>query len=682
MKKNYKKIIIVLLMLLVSFTAFSSVHAAITAPDGGLKTEAGWAEDAFNFLAKVLEYIGGAALSGVGAFITPLINGLSLIMFILLETLFRVSAGWASPMPDSICFNRVPLLDANFVNPHEDSLLAMMGIEIFQDLFASFQTIAISVFMVAAMVTGLKLALSTIAVKKAQYKEAAMKWVTGLVILLCLKWILAGIFLVNEIIVSRLYHLVEESDDLQIPIYPTEAIPIIGRLITDLVKSVASLWGGDGTPFYGEGYYGIIAANLMKSIGGDIVASIVTFVMIGQCFTVIGSYIKRVFFTLILGLVSPLIIATDTVLGISGGHSTVFKSWLKNFIGTVFTQSFHAAYLVVVFRILNNIYVQNWTGSYYLQSIITIVLMTGLIKMEKMIKGMFGMGDSMAGDLKSGNKGIMKAMAAAKGAGAAIGAIMDNKPKMQDAQKRRAAFSAEKANIKAQILAGNSGGGNGGGPSATAVAGQIAGAVQNATTAGVQNATNNGGGYNGGGYNGNGGGNGGNGGNGDYLQSVLNKSQQNLTPEQKLHMLEEAEAKAIADEKSAKFAGIMGAANLAAGIGISIGMGDDIGEAMFKGGMITSGLDKLSEGIGRRAADGDRRTLYAQERADLQGSGVDPSDKILRKGKVDLHVTMDDVKLAMNPIEIRKNIKKEFTEVFTNQVQKEMREVDKNLDNE
>ena len=62
------------------------------------------------------------------------------------------------------------------------------------------------------------------------------------------------------------------------------------------------------------------------------------------------------------------------------------------------------------------------------------------------------------------------------------------------------------------------------------------------------------------------GGNGGNGGGGDYLQSVLNKSQQNLTPEQKLHMLEEAEAKAIADEKSAKFAGIMCAANLAAGI--------------------------------------------------------------------------------------------------------------------
>lgn len=304
--------------------------------------------------------------------------------------------------------------------------------------------------------------------------------------------------------------------------------------------------------------------------------------------------------------------------------------------------------------------------------------MTGLIKMEKMIKGMFGMGDSMAGDLKSGNKGIMKAMAAAKGAGAAIGAIMDNKPKMQDAQKRRAAFSSEKANIKAQILAGNSGGGNSG-PSATAVAGQIAGAVQNATTAGVQNATGNAGngGYNGGGNNGNGG----NGGGGDYLQSVLNKSQQNLTPEQKLHMLEEAEAKAIADEKSAKFAGIMGAANLAAGIGISIGMGDDIGEAMFKGGMITAGLDKISEGIGRRAADKDRQTLYSQERADLQDTNIDPSDKIIRK-KANIHVTMDDVKLAMNPIEIRKNIKKEFTEVFTNQVQKEIREVDKNLDNE
>ena len=94
---------------------------------------------------------------------------------------------------------------------------------------------------------------------------------------------------------------------------------------------------------------------------------------------------------ILLGVISPLIVAVDTIVGITGGKTTIFVSWLKNFIFTVFTQAFHAAYMVVVLAILANIYSEAaWKGSYALQSIITITLTTGLVKLEKALKGMFG----------------------------------------------------------------------------------------------------------------------------------------------------------------------------------------------------------------------------------------------------------------------------------------------------
>jgi len=606
-------------MLIVSFAVLNTVSAAITSTtidknvdaddeyvenvDGTTTTTTTAGGTVFKVFSKVIGTIGKAAMSGVGSFITPIINVLSIVMWILLEGIFRFgTASWSSPLPDAVVFNKVPILDANFVNPHKDALVNTIGTNLAANLFATFRVIAETIFIIAAMITGLKLALSTIATKKAQYKEATMKWVAGFALLFALKWIIAGVFYINEELVADLAALAKVSN-VKIPIYVTQAIPIIGQLLTDLVKSVASLWGGDGTPFYGTGYYGIIGANLVKAVGGDIIASIVAFVIIGQSFVVLGSYFKRLFMCLVLGVLSPLIVAVDTITGIAGTKSTVFITWLKSFVFTVFTQAFHAAYLVVVFQVLAAIYKESW-GNQYLQSIITIMLTTGLVKMEKMLKGMFGFGESAAGSLSDGSKGMKKAMQAGAGLMAAAKSLGDNKGKMQDAAKRRQAFAGEKASLlgskeRDAYQAAKAAKANGNMDEYRKQMKLAADARRASSTGGNTRAMNNAQGNSGGN-----GGNSGNGGNGnkDYLQSVLdNHASRPLSTDEKIAMLDKAEKQAIADEKSAKFASVMGVANLAAGIGMGIGMGDDIGEALFKGGMITSGLDRAAEGIGARA---------------------------------------------------------------------------------
>ena len=245
MKINYKKICLLLIVLIVSGFLLTGVEAAVTSDTGNVvKDNTGAGGDILNAVMEVIGYIGGMAASGVFATITALINALSIAMFILLYTIVSGGTGDFThlPMPDTIVFNRFAFFDPNFINPANGSLIASFQ-DILGNVFASFQTVAIAIFIIAAMVAGIKMALSTIASKKAIYKEAALKWVTGFLILICLKWILAGIFYANEYVIAKLYEVTTDSANLMIPVRVYEIVPIFGRLIKDLIMSFEGFTG-------------------------------------------------------------------------------------------------------------------------------------------------------------------------------------------------------------------------------------------------------------------------------------------------------------------------------------------------------------------------------------------------------------------------------------------------------
>jgi len=702
MKINYKKICLLFVILMISCLVLGSVEAAVTGSNGSVVTDnTSTLGNIVNTIGEVITYVGGLAASGIFATITSLINVLSISMFLGLALVLSTATGDFThiPLPDTIVFNRYAFFDPNFVNPAKNSLIKGFG-DVLPDLFASFQTVAIAVFIIAAMITGLKIALSSIAAKKAQYKEAALKWVSGFLVLVCLKWILAAIFYTNEYLVSQLYNLTSE-DGLKIPIYITDAIPIFGKLLSDLWKGLQELTGWD-LEWKIAGYLGILVANMCKSIGGNIVASILCFILMGQTLTIVGAYLKRVFMCLLLGIISPLIVAADTIMSSMGKQSTIFKSWLQNFSVTVFMQSIHAAYMVVVLQILSGIYSDGaFTGGLTetQASIVTIVLTTGLVKLEKLIKSLFGIGDSFAGDLKSGAKGMVQAMGAVRGIAAGAKAVGDNAGKVKDAAKRKQAYSRQldilksperaKESYRLALEAKKSGNMEDYHKHMSAAAEQR----RTAKEAGyILDAKGNVVGNKNGASKSNGGGQ------GDYLQQVINaqNNPSNMTREQQIQQLEAGYAQAQADFKSARLAQIMGPANLAAGIGLGIGMGDDISEALFKGGHITAMLDRGAETIGKVSADKDRRTFAAYEKEQGEKYGYTPSDKIIREKTIvektlerAVRPTNDEGKVrplqstAVNPIAVGREIAKHFEgigDVLADTMKKELRRMDKKLD--
>ena len=667
MKSKYKKIFLVFMLLLVTCFTIVEVQAAVTSnKSGGVGLSTSTGADIFDGIGSVITKLLNMASTGVFSTITRLIVILEIVLFLVLYIVFAGATGSLSkmPMPDGIVFNRIALFDPNFVNPANFSISKGMG-SILRDLFASFQTIAIAVFVIAAMVVGIQIALSTIASKKAQYKEAAVKWLMGLLLLIFIKFIVAGIFYLNEVLVSKLYQI--SNANVKIPIYFTDVIPTYGQALSGLVKGLENLTGLTLTA-KASGYFGILLANICKGIGGNLIASIVGFVILGQTLTIIGAYLKRLFMAMLLGVIAPLVVAVDSINTATGKTSNIFKNWLQNFTITVFMQSIHAAYMVVLFQILGDLYGSATTFSSLNESqvaIVTIVLTTGLIKLEKMIKSVFGIGDSFAGELKDGSKGIIKAMGAVKGIAAGLQAVGDNKKKETTASKNRSILEAKLAEVKA-------GGGN------TTINNNIANRIGPGGNPGALG-LDTGSGSTPLGPSGSGGGKS----SGDFIQDVLNEGKQPRTREEQIKALEDAIAQETTNEKSAKFARILAPANLAAGLGIGIGMGDEISEALFKGGHITKGLDFAAEKIGARAADRDRRSFAEAESRDGKKYDYTPSEKIIRE-KTTVEKTVSNGSLYVNPIAAEKEWKKtmsQMAEVFGDQVKKKMKEIDSNLDN-
>lgn len=309
MKLNYRKIlkvIFIITLFVIIFIPTSNIFAAIN-PDN---PESETASNVKNFLMWVLK-IGTGPLT---AAIAGLMNAIIAIVFLLLYFFFSpISAGFAFPFPDQVIFNKIGFLDPNFINPTDvpgSPVYVLQGL--IRNLYNTGFVIAGAVFTIAAMVIGIKLAVSTIASDKAHYKQALVTWITGLLLLFTTHFIMLAIFTVNEEIV----HTVSKaSKEITFSFQLTEAIPFVGKTITSIVNVIAG-WFTDDVRIFEitvPGYGGLLLKFAAAALGGDLVSSIVCAILLGQTCAIIIMYLKRLFYSIILGIVAPLIVAADVM---------------------------------------------------------------------------------------------------------------------------------------------------------------------------------------------------------------------------------------------------------------------------------------------------------------------------------------------------------------------------------
>lgn len=334
---KFKKTISILIILTMLF-AIPSVFGATNTVDpmgGGLQ------ESIMGFLGNLLSVTGGALIS-------PLISlcfVLLMVIFFAISFLLAPTTSGQSlfPFADQIVYNRLKFFDPNFINPESGSVVHMIG-DIIRDMYFSFNILAATVFLIIAMVIGLKLAISTIASEKAHYKEALNTWISGLVILICLPFLIAGIFAVNEKIVEIAYTAVAKDtividkdgnekiikNNISFTIPATKAAEVIaagsvggviggtkgaaiGIIASNLITGIIDKVGikNDLLDFNVNGFAGLIFKYMALAAIGDFAALIITGILIGQSVALVILYLRRLFYCIILGMLSPLVVAMD-----------------------------------------------------------------------------------------------------------------------------------------------------------------------------------------------------------------------------------------------------------------------------------------------------------------------------------------------------------------------------------
>lgn len=610
-------------------------------------------------LTKITQEIGKFSFNMGTMWLSMLMSGLAIMLWYCLQVIFVYSGTtenvYQIPFPDTVIFNKMSLFDANFINPDSSSPLFAIN-SVVAGIYNSFVVIAITAFILVTMLIGIKLVLSTIASQKAQYKKAITSWAAGILILLSLHWILAGIFIINETIVQKIYDLSRVDSNWYFNIRTVASIPYVGSTISQFTSwfnvsgSNVGLFTctdeviGNEQVAYAlgcvPGYLGLVLKYMLEGYGGNIVGSLIAFVVMGQTIAVIFMYLKRVFFTLLLGLVGPLIVVVDTLNRSMGKNSQIFINWLKQISLTILMQSFHAVYLYITIKMI--IGIGNTMSNQTMAAIVIILLTAGLIKFEKMFKQLFGIGDSVVGDLKGSSD---KAMGKIGAGMIAAKSLADNGVKLaQNTAKRNELVGRRDA------LRGKTGTGTSGNPITSggvrqrtrpSLGGDKEGLLPSGTMPGV-NGTNESGPHMstigkgtvedaGSGLNmGNGttGINTGStiGGNDDVkaiLSDIRNQlAQKNQTDKQaELRAIETELGKVEGNITSAKLASIMAPANALAGMAIGIGADNSA-----IGSTVTTALDAVAEKVGQRGADASRRALYEEAKAE----GRDNPD-ILRK---------------------------------------------------
>lgn len=245
MKKKTCKIIICISLVVMLFTSFGNVFGA-TNPDYTPSIQV--SENALD--SKIKSNILLDTLAGM-------INAIASLAEYLLGAVFKTLTGDnIFPWADRIIFNGIGFLDINFLNPASNSLFVSNGStsilgKVVRSVYSTIFSLAVLFLGVAVGIMAIRLALSSIAAEKAKYKQAIVNWVTCIVMLFLMHYILAFVFWINEQLVQIASGiLIKTIDETVTSVDFTEALNSVvspDERVKDFGKAAISAFGNNKT---------------------------------------------------------------------------------------------------------------------------------------------------------------------------------------------------------------------------------------------------------------------------------------------------------------------------------------------------------------------------------------------------------------------------------------------------
>lgn len=124
---------------------------------------------------------------------------------------------------ENIVYNKIPILDVNFFNfesaggavVDENGIVYIIK-ENVAIWYYVFRTMAILIMLIILLYLGIRMAITTVAEKKAVYKQMLVSWIAGFILVFTIHYIMYFIISVNETFISWIVPKYEEGTELSL----------------------------------------------------------------------------------------------------------------------------------------------------------------------------------------------------------------------------------------------------------------------------------------------------------------------------------------------------------------------------------------------------------------------------------------------------------------------------------
>lgn len=215
---------------------------------------------------------------------------------------------------EDIVYNRAPIFDVNVFSDTSggetipDGSIERILKKAVAIWYVSFRNVTFVILAVLIIYYGIRIAISTVAEEKANYKMKLVGWIKGLVVTVFIHYIIYIVLALNDTIVNT----IANNTGLEKSIYNT-------------IKTRAS--------------------DFRLSVG--IPATIIYLVLLVMWLRFLWTYTKRKLNVLLLIILAPLVIAKYTYELSYGKKSKLLLNWFQKFSTSVFIQSIHALFYTV-----------------------------------------------------------------------------------------------------------------------------------------------------------------------------------------------------------------------------------------------------------------------------------------------------------------------------------------------
>lgn len=313
-----------------------------------------WVIDAswiLNSLKDILDWFVGI----ITYLLRIIILGWAGLFELLINSIMQLVTGEeASLTIEKLVTNKVPILDANFFNfsmAGGEQLQTDSVIYIIRENVASLYYLIRNITIVGLLITliyiGIRMAISTVAEKKAKYKQLLISWVASFVLVFSIHYIMVIILQINEVLITTIHSTIGAEESLY-----------------DTIRNQS---------------YAIQA-----SVGWP--ATIIYVLLIYLLIRFLIVYIKRFLSIAILTFLAPIIAITYAIDKIKDNKSQSLSNWLRDYTLNVIIQSVHCLLYLLFISLAFNI-----AGESIYGILIALLLVNFVLKAETIFKKIFGM---------------------------------------------------------------------------------------------------------------------------------------------------------------------------------------------------------------------------------------------------------------------------------------------------